>query len=519
MLRRPSSGILVLLAGLLLTLPVQADDSLVAEFRSFYGKDRSERERVEAVRVLADVHSLPAAQALLPVLEDESFAVRQAAIETLGANRGAGVGTWLIEEVLTSRKLKRKKDVRAAAAEALGLGGHSEALEALKELLDDRDEQLKVAGVRALGHLGDASACPELSTLAGDDDAFLTVVALDALARIGSADGARDAVIAAVSHADNRVRGRAIRAVLELRLKAGVRPLIERMRVETGRLAGDAFDVLRELTLRKFPDSPDVWSAWWDRNENVFELPDPELVAAARKRLAEEGSRYVEGKKSFLGVETKSENIMFVIDVSGSMETRFDDPDRLASTGREYASLQRLAIVKEELIATIEGLSPSTSFNILAFATEVDPWRKTSTKANVLQKNNARAWIERLQPLGGSSASFRATSGLSVSDANVGATNTHLALMTALGEEVEEGERLDGFVLEPGNDIDTIFFLTDGDPTIGKTVDMLEIRGEVSRVNAYRGVQIHVIYVGAVGGKDLQLLATENGGMFVNIGG
>ena len=295
-----SRPIPLVLCALLLTglsAPAAADDSLVAEFRSFYGKDRSERERVEAVRVLEGVDSLAAAKALLPVLEDESFAVRRAAVEVLGANAGEGVGPWLVEDVLTSRKHKRKKELRAAAAEALGLGRHAEALEPLLELLEDRDEGLRLAGVRALGHLGDARACPALSAVAADDDPAFTVAAIDALARIGSAEGAADAVVAAVPHEDPRVRARAIKAVLELRLKAGIRPLIVRMEEETGRLAGDAFDVLRELTLRKFPDNPEVWSKWWDRNESVFELPDAEMVAAARKRLAEEGTQYAAGKK------------------------------------------------------------------------------------------------------------------------------------------------------------------------------------------------------------------------------
>jgi hypothetical protein len=41
----------------------------------------------------------------------------------------------------------------------------------------------------------------------------------------------------------------------------------------------------------------------------------------------------------------------------------------------------------------------------------------------------------------------------------------------------------------------------------------------VRRLNEFRGVQIHVIYVGEFGGEDFELLARENGGLFVAIGG
>ena len=309
--------------------------------------------------------------------------------------------------------------------------------------------------------------------------------------------------------------------LLSRRLKAGIRPLIARMRDETGRLQGDAYDALKTLTMRSFPDVPDTWDAWWDRNEDKFELPDPEAVAAARAALAESGTRYTSGKKQFLGIETKSDSIMFVIDVSGSMETLFDEPERLAATGRTYASLQRLEIVKQELMATIDDLPESTRFNIIAFATDVELWRKSSSKANVLNKNNAKTWVGDLKPIGGGATGFRATTGLGLGNTSEGQTNTHLALMTAFGEEVEEEGGLGGaFVREvPKEPIDTIFFLTDGDPTVGKTLDMGEIREEVRRVNAYRGVQLHVIYVGAVSGRDLEWLARENGGVFVEIGG
>jgi hypothetical protein len=94
--------------------------------------------------------------------------------------------------------------------------------------------------------------------------------------------------------------------------------------------------------------------------------------------------------------------------------------------------------------------------------------------------------------------------------------------MTALGEPEEDPAhpRTSGFVTDaPKSPLDTVFFLTDGEPTVGKTVDMFEIRREVQRVNAYRGVQIHVIYVGEIGGEDFEKLAHENRGIFVKIGG
>jgi HEAT repeat protein len=499
------------------TLDEESD--LIAEFKRFYSKDRSPQERLEAITVLKGIDRPAAARALLEALEDEDFVVRRRAIDVLSMHRQEETARLLMEEVLLERKLAKRTVLRGGAAEALGGMGHAFAYDALAALLTERDANLRLAGIAALGALGNAQACAALSVLAADPDGATAVAAINALVRINSAQGAEAAVVAALRHDDWRVRARAIGGVVSLRLKPGVRGLIELLRDEQGRLAGDAVQALKTVTLRDFGDNPQAWADWWNQTESRFEMPDHEKVRAARERAAREGTRYTTGKKQFLGLETRSENILFVIDVSGSMEIPFGDPDRLKAMGREYSSLKRLEIVKQELIFTIQELPDSTSFNILSFAKDVSAWKKLPARANVLNKNNATTWVQRLKPLGGQAAGFRAQTGLEINNADEGATNTHLALLTALGEDVKQSPGA-GFVTDAAKSpLDTIFFLTDGEPTVGKTVDMTVIREEVRRVNEFRGVQIHVIFVGEFGFEDFEKLARENGGLFVAIGG
>jgi HEAT repeat protein len=499
-----------------------ADDAadLIAEFKRFYSAERSPQERLEAIAVLDGIDRPEAARALLPALEDQDFVVRRRAIEVLGRHRQAETARLLLDEVLLERKQSKRVTLRAGVAEAVGGMGHAFAYDALAALLGERDTELRLAGIAALGALRNPQACAVLSVLVQERDGSLALAALDALVEIGSAQGAEGAVVAALHHEDWRVRARAIDAVVALGLKAGVRGLIDLLRDEQGRLAGDAYKALKAVTLRDFKDDAQVWSDWWDRTESRFEMPDLEKVRAERERVAREGTAYTTGKKQFLGLETRSENILFVIDVSGSMEIPFGDPDRLKAMGREYSSLKRLEIVKEELMFTILELPDTTSFNILAFAKDVTEWKKSPSRANVLNKNNAITWVQRLKPLGGQAAGFRAQTGLDTSAAEEGGTNTHLALLTALGEDPDKPAGTTGFVTDaPKSPLDTIFFLTDGEPTTGKSVDMHVIRQEVRRLNEFRGVQIHVIYVGEFGGEDFELLARENGGLFVAIGG
>ncbi len=510
---------LCLLAVLGTATAVDDGAELVAEFRRYYGKDRSPEERREAVLVLQGIDSRMAAEALLEAFEDEDFAVRRAAVETLGTHRLPATATWLVEEVLTDRKVAKRTLFRAGVAESLGRMQQPVAFETLRALLGERDLSLRLAGITALGFLGEARGCAEVGPLVRDADGAVAVAALEALIRIGDGPASGASVVTGLEHPDWRVRARAIEAVVALSVKAGVRPIIELMATEEGRLRGDAYVALKSMTLRDFGEDAATWRTWWDRTEPSYELPDPKLVAEALERARTEGTKYTAGQKEFLGLQTTSENILFVIDVSGSMETPFGDPERLAATGRTYKSLQRLEIVKEELSHTIRELPETTSFNIVAFATDVKAWKKDTVKANVLNKNNALAWVARLKPLGSEAQGFKAQTGLIDMQTNEGLTNTHLALMTALGEPLESKGPADFVTNSPKSPLDTIFFLTDGEPTIGKSLDMTVIRREVRRVNEFRGVQLHVIYVGEFGGDDFKVLARENGGVFVAIGG
>ena len=513
-----------MLAPLFLLLALLApDEELVAEFLRYYGKDKSPVQRREAVLNLAEADSLSATKALVEAFEDEEFLVRRAAVEVVAGFRTEESARWLVEGVLEDRKLSRNKELVASVAEALGGMGFDLALDPLVALMENRDLNVRLGALAGLGRLGEAGrgAVPTLvaRVQTGKLDEVETVATLAALGAIGDAEGANPAVLTGLGHESKHVRLAAIAEVERLRLKDGVRPLIMMMGEDPDtRVQEDAYEVLKVLTLRSFDDSVEAWLRWWDRNETRFELPDLEKVAEAKKLLAEQGSRYSVGAKSFQDIQTKSENIVFVIDVSQSMSEPFGDPERLKASGREYSSLQRLEIVKEELINTVEALTETTNFNIVAYATDVDIWKRKAVKASVLNRSNARGWIEALKPKGGQQANFRQRMGHLDRQSDEGKTNTHLALMTAFGEDIDD-RKSNAFVTKITDPVDTIFFLTDGEPTVGKTVDMSEIREEVKRVNAFRGVQLHVIYVGAFGGDDFRKLAEDNGGVFVSIGG
>ena len=66
-------------------------------------------------------------------------------------------------------------------------------------------------------------------------------------------------------------------------------------------------------------------------------------------------------------------------------------------------------------------------------------------------------------------------------------------------------------------DVDTIYVLSDGEPTAGGVTDPHGIREDVQFWNKHRGVEIHTI---AVGGslEVLEWLAADSGGTYVRYG-
>lgn len=512
----------VCLAALALTVapaePPLLDDALVAEFRVYYDKDKTPEERREAILTLQGSDSAAAIEALSVALDDDEYLVRRAAVDVMASMSDPAGAQWLVDEILEDRKRSKDKLLVAGVIEVLGGMGHALARGAIEEYLGHRDLGIRLGAVNGLARLGDPAAAAALAPLMEDDETAVIVATLKALSAIDAGEQALPSLQAGLLHVDKTVRLAAVEAALRLRLRGSVRTLIGLIDADPdSRVQEDALEVLQTLTQRTFEDDSEVWMRWWDRNETRFEMPDLEKLAEARKKILEQGSKYSRGK-TFQGIQTKSEHIVFVIDVSKSMEESFGDPERLKATGRTYDSLQRLAIVKEELINTIAALPETTEFNIVAFATKVEVWKRKLTRANILNKNNATTWVSDLEPRGGGGAGFRSRMGLE-SDAAEGQTNTHLALMTAFGEDVEDERTANTLVTETKEAVDTVFFLTDGEPTVGKTVDMSEIREEVRRVNSFRGVQIHVIYVGTYGGKEFRKLAEENGGVFVSVGG
>lgn len=499
---------------ILLMLPLlprqDSIDEQVEEFRRFYSKNRSRAEKIEAIHVLEGCDRRTAAELLMEALKDPEFPVRQAAVAVLQTYRTGPVKELLIEAA-ADRKLTRG-GVRAAVIEALGGMGASEATDVLLENLEDRDVSIRCASGVALGNLRITRAVEPLKELLAESEPALRTVALEALGKLNRPKECMDAVQLALQDSEWQVRSAAIGALRAFSTKECIGPLILVLASEEGRLREDAGAALQEITTFTYPPEAESWQRWWDGIKDRFEVPTEE----ERRRKAEAEARALEKYQTtqgFAGIPTKSKRILFVIDVSGSMEELVADAEQFRKQGRQFRSMEKMEIVKEELIRTIEGMESGTRFNILTFATDVEWWKKSLVVNNVVNVNGAVKFIEGLRPIGGGSQTFRGRAGLNT-DVEKGKTNTYDALMAAL--DASAGNDYDrSYGRSP---VDTIYFLSDGTPTVGKYTEDDEIIAEVQRVNELRKVVIHTIAIGNFRRNFMETLARQNGGKYVDLG-
>ena len=314
----------------------------------------------------------------------------------------------------------------------------------LRGLATSDEIELKIAALHLLADFG-AADLDTLATALNDPFSTPRIAAAQGLAHVAKTD--RDIEI--------------YRRVIDL--------LVARLPMESGRVEVEITTCLFDLTGKTFGARGTAWIGWWENEgREQFKVP-----TAAELRLADEAALKrrlgAQTTTSFFGIRIRSNRIIFIIDVSGSMEeptrTRYED----------VRGMPRMQRAQEELIACLTNLSQDTFFNILPFSDKVRPWQKGLTQRTEENFRDAKKFTDGLKPSGG--------------------TN----LVGSLDAAFEDPE------------VDTIFLLSDGEPTMGWTGDPFVIRTHVQKLNANRGVTIHAVSIGS-SLRILEWLATDSGG-------
>jgi uncharacterized protein YegL len=217
--------------------------------------------------------------------------------------------------------------------------------------------------------------------------------------------------------------------------------------------------------------------------------------------LGSSGCYLFQKSETFYGLKTGSQKVVFVVDISGSMEGKNEGnlQDRAVGMAVQGAGsaignaiggglgsfvgtqttseVTKLGGAKRELIPAIQGLPESSQFSIITFGNDTKPWMMGMVPASASNTGMAAAFIKQLEANGG--------------------TPARAALEKAFAYQ----------------DVGVVFFVSDGRPTDGGAADILS---HVRTLNAGRRVTISTVGLG--GDQDeafLNALAAENGGRYV----
>lgn len=464
------------------------------------------------------------------------YNVRAEALEAIGRMNSPAAKEEIAAGARGQWDLRRRASaVRAAAVLALGHIGDPAYAEVIYGALEAADVVVRLHAVQALTRIGDAASQRALiGVLEREQDDAVLVTTAKALRQIyaahvtreqekrnrqrvrgGDADEAplpppptaRLAVRAAIS-ALGRTTWRADMVLVSLlddfRTVEAVPALIAVLEqfqrhpedVASGKLSGllqfRVHELLVGMTGAVFSaDDPASWRSLWEREKD-------KLVVATQSapRQAPGSGTSAQG---FVGIPVEGTRVVFILDLSGSMEWPMDDGGQRT---------RRLDYAKRELLKAVDALAPNAMFNLVTFNgdDEAEAWSKELVVANERSKRRFARFVEKLRPLGG--------------------TNLWSGMEKALGIKT----------LVYGNHyettVDEIFLLSDGAPSVGDVMDPVEILRLTREINRFKEVRINTVFISSrtppevmaaqqnlsLSPKELmRRMARENGGKFRDV--
>ena len=380
-------------------------------------------------------------------------------------------------EALFALAKDRDDAVRRGAVRLLAARGDTRVRALLDKWIAGGPLERRLDALEALATLRkDPGFESELLALAGDGPTDLRILAIRLAARRGAKSFA-PLIPELLGHGDWRVVSAGIELARRVREASSVPLLIKLVARAKGRTLAETKQALKGLT-RLFYERPADWTRWWARDGASFELPPaaPEDEVAKAPDTGPEGGDNARGGKadarnagttaSFYGIPVESRRVAFCLDVSGSM-------GELAGTG-----ISRLSIAKQSLIRALERMPKGTRVHVIFFDSEVHRYKKRLTSLDPKKMDKLVDFVRAQKPLG--------------------ETNLWGAIDAALEDR----------------NVDTIYVLSDGEPSVGEIVDVREFGDELLRLNRRRSVLFHCVAIGEDSAL-LRRLSTASGGRYV----
>ncbi len=442
------------------------------------------------IKGLGEPTDTKTAEVIVSFLGSDAELVRTTALLSLCTIKTDEVRTWMWTTALSG-----SKDIeRAFVARAIGTFKDKRAYDCLVKALGDSYWLTRANAAEALALLGDERALEPLKAVLNDGIAKVRIAAIDAIATWkGNAKPVIGGVIARLKDGAWQVRSATVLGLAEIGDRDGIGPMIDRMATEIGRVQEDMAGSLKKLTGLSFGMNYDVWKDWWDRNKTTFEKP-PEQPATGPDSPPKPVGGTSANIPTYYGIRIFSSHIVFILDVSNSMQDNLTRAATLTFGEKKYNTNTKIGIAKQELCDAIGSLDPRTRFNMIFFGTDIWQWKEHPVDASEGNKKTAIGLIKGKE--------------------HMGETNYYDSFKKMFG--IEGVDKFDHRFL---SNVDTAFFLTDGLPSNGEITKPMELYSWFRERNKFAKIRLHVVALGT-GNVDVEFLkkmAKESDGKFVQI--
>ncbi len=323
-------------------------------------------------------------------------------------------------------------------------------------------------------------------------------------------------LIAALADPAWEVRALAVRMCAKARLVEATEALIRALAKEDGRLRRDEDDALFALVGVRMDGDAALWKRWWAENaasveakakalaaEGAYDKPlgpaDAWDVADAGDTAAKEAGDGRATTAAFYGIVTASKRVVFVVDISKSMEQAAKErPPSIPgkSAYGEPKGAAKIDVAKWQLHRAIAALPPDATFDVIVFSESYHAWQPSMAEATPKAREKAHEFVDAIV-------------------AN-GTTNIADSLDRAFELAGATPLLLRGKAPRASLAADTIYLLTDGDPNRGRVTDLAALLEDVVLRARSARIVVHAIGIGEVSGSSfLGALAKRTGGQYV----
>lgn len=412
---------------------------------------------------------------------------RRALEGTITGGSGAALLDWMADEVIALRS-QHPRERRAQALELLDAHRTDGGRLALLTVGRDEDDPLRPAALQVLATWPDEAVDLFLVGLLGktyDKRTDLHPFNL-ALARLQvssvplgprAAELLKTRLSAMLLKRDWREASRAIELARGLEPRVGVPLLLDALsawhrRESQGngsrRILFEVVRELRRISGKSIGTNPKNWITWWIS------------VRQGRTPLAQDALEPEEPRTeaTFFGLRPVTDQVTFVIDISGSMATEWGTTEH-----------NRYVEAVEQMMRFLQAAGSQTRFNVILFSDAPLRSSPNLVLATAQALSSARASLLTREPDGG----------------------TYLRPAIELALRLDADGQADAERLEA----DTIVVLCDGETGEGPRW----VRPLIERVNDDARVVFHCVLIGSRGDGTLERLARLTGGDFIRIGG